>query len=219
MKSLILLTVVVSLYGQDNLRPPSESSSPASYILQPGDVLDFKFFYTPELNQQAAIRPDGKITLQLVNETQAAGLTPDQLTKTLQQLYDKHLAKPELSIVVRSFSSEKAFVDGEVGKPGVIDLVNRMTVMQAIAQAGGLRDTARSHEVMLIRRSADGPAKVLHVDLSKALSMKELSGDLELRPFDVVYIPKSRISKVNTWIDQYLRKNIPITFGFYTPMF
>jgi len=219
MKSFVLLALVVSLYGQDTLRPPSESPSPAGYLLQPGDVLDFKFFYNPELNQQAAIRPDGKITLQLVNEIQAAGLTPDQLTKALQQLYDSHLAKPELSIVVRSFSSQKAFVDGEVGKPGVIDLMNRMTVMQAIAEAGGLRDTARSHEVMLIRRSADGPAKVLHVDLSKALSMKELSGDLELRPFDVVYVPKSRISKVNNWIDQYLRKNIPITFGFYTPVF
>jgi polysaccharide biosynthesis/export protein len=219
---LVLLSAVslLSLFAQDTLKSPLQTPGDQAqgYVLQPGDVLDFKFFYNHELDQQAIIRPDGKITLQLVNEVQAAGLTAEDLTTDLKRLYDKDLARPELAMVVRSFSSQKAFVDGEVSKPGVIDLVNRMTVMQSIAQAGGMRDTARAGEVMLIRRTTGGPPKILRVDLSKIFSAKELSGDLELRPFDIVYVPKSRISKVNTWIDQYLRKNIPITFGFYTPI-
>jgi len=218
--TIALMLCSVVLFGQEPANAPSQLRTERSsgYILQPGDVLDIKFFYNPELNQQAVIRPDGRITLQLVDEIQAAGVTAEELTQTLKQRYDKDLARPEIAIVVRSFSSQKAFVDGEVMKPGVIDLVNDMTAMQAIAQAGGLRATARAHEVVLIRRNPTGSPSVMRIDLGSILSAKQLSSDLVLRPFDVVFVPKSRISKLNTWVDQYIRMNIPINFGFYTPL-
>ena len=218
---IVLLLCGLALFGQEVATAPSDllTERPHGYILQPGDVLDVKFFYNPELNQQAVIRPDGRITLQLVDEIQAAGITVEGLTQTLKQQYDKDLARPEIAIVVRSFSSQKAFVDGEVVKPGVIDLVNEMTVLQAIAQAGGLRATARAHDVILIRRNPKGSPSVMRVDLGNLLSAKQLSNDLVLRPFDVVFVPKSRISKLNTWVDQYIRMNIPINFGLYTPVF
>ena len=210
-RGLLVLLISFAVFAQD-------AAKSDTYLLQPGDVLDIKFFYNPELNQQVVVRPDGHINLQLVDDIQAAGLGTGELTQKLKERYDKDLARPELSVVVRSFSSQKAFVDGEVARPGVIDLVNQMTVMQSIAEAGGLRDTARASEVLLIRRSPDGPT-VTRINLSKVFSAKQLSEDIALRPFDVVYVPRSRISKVNTWIDQYLRKNVPITFGFYTPVF
>jgi polysaccharide biosynthesis/export protein len=216
---VLLLLVSLTLFAQETARKTLEAEPAQGYVLQPGDLLDVKFFYNPELNQQAVIRPDGCITLQLVDEVQAAGITTDALTRKLKERYDKDLAHPEIAIVVRSFSSQKAFIDGEVGRPGVIELVNQMTVMQAIAMAGGLRETARVHEVVLIRRGQGGAPQALRIDVGKVMSAQELSGDLTLRPFDVVFVPKSKVSKVNTWIDQYLRKNVPISFGLYAPVF
>ena len=110
-------------------------------------------------------------------------------------------------------------MDGEVSKPGVVEIAGSMTILQSIAQAGGLREGANVREVMIIRRRADSSSTALHVDLKAVLNGKDPSNDLKVQPFDIVYIPRSKIRNVNKWVDQYLRQNIPITFGIYTPVF
>jgi protein involved in polysaccharide export with SLBB domain len=183
------------------------------YHIQTGDQLDIKFFYNPELNETVTVRPDGRISLQLVPEITAAGLTPAQLTDSLVQSYAKELANPGITVLVRSFSSQRVYVDGEVNKPGMVALAGPLTVMQSIAEAGGLKDTAKPSQILVIRKTQDNKPLAITVDIDDARNAAQGSQDILLAPYDIVYVPKSAVANVNQFIDQYIRRNIPIPFG------
>lgn len=197
---------------------PSSRVAPAEYHIQPGDQIDVKFFYNPELNESVTVRPDGRISLQLVDEIDAAGLTPANLTQELKRSYAHELNNPELTVIMRQFAWQRIYVDGEVEKPGFVPLAPEMTVLQSIAMAGGLMDTARTQEVVVIRRKPHGKPKAFTLDLAHVLDSTNTGQDITLMPLDVVYVPKSPIANVNLWVDQYLRKNIPIGFGLNYPL-
>lgn len=184
------------------------------YRINVGDQLDIKFFYNSELNEQVTVRPDGRISLQLAHEIMTDGLTPAELTDLLKEKYAKEIQKPEITVIVRSFSAQKVYMDGEVNNPGVIDLIRPMTILQAISQAGGLKDSARIDEIIIIRRTSDKKPMYVQVNLSKIINATDVHQNIPLLPYDIVYVPKSPIANVNLWIDQYIRKNIPIPFGF-----
>ena len=191
----------------------SQPAAVTEYRIQPGDQLDIKFFYNPELNEQVIVRPDGRIALQLANDIMAAGLTPVQLTDQLKQKYSVEISKPEVAVIVRTFTSQKVFVDGEVNKAGLVPLTDPMTVMQSISQAGGIKDTAWLNGVIVIRRTPDNKIATMQLDLEKAIDNSDMSQDVTLKPNDIVYVPKNTITNVNVWVDQYIRKNIPISTG------
>ena len=180
------------------------------YRIQVGDRLEVKFFYSPELNEQVIVRPDGRISLQLVQEIVAAGLTPSELMKVIVEKYSAELKKPEVTVIVRSFGAQKIYVDGEVNKPGMVPILGLMTALQAISQAGGMKESAQVSEVLIIRRGAGNRPMAFPVNLDKALDGTDMSQDIALAPFDIVYVPRSAIANVNVWVDQYIRKNIPI---------
>jgi len=186
------------------------------YIIQPGDELDVKFFYNSDLNELVTVRPDGRISLQLVGETIAAGRTPQALTELLKKEYDRELKQPEIAVIVRSFGA-RIYVDGEVEKPGEIELTGPLTVMQAISRAEGATDEAWD-EALIIRRIQGRQPLVIPVNLNAVLSGEDFSQDIGLVPFDIVYIPRSPIADVNLWVDQYIRQNIPIMFGALFPL-
>ena len=189
------------------------------YRIQVGDQLDIKFFYNPELNEQVTVRPDGRISLQLVREIIASDLTPAQLTDLLTQKYAPNLQRPEITVIVRSFGSQRVYVDGEVAKPGIVPLVGFVTVLQAISQAGGLKDAARRGEVIVIRHGTANKPIALTVNIEKVIDGTDMRQDIPLKPFDIVYVPRLPIANVNVWVDQYIRRNIPISissgFGYY----
>jgi polysaccharide export outer membrane protein len=191
------------------------SNVPAQdYKIQVGDALDIKFFYHPELNESVVVRPDGRISLQLVHEVQASGLTPETLRENLRGKYEPQISKPEIAVIVRSFNAQKVYVDGEVAKPGLVPLVGSMTILQSIASAGGLKDTARSNEIILIRRGPENRPASLLVNVEKAIDGSDPSQDLSLQPADIVFVPKSPIANVNQWVDQYIRRNIPFPWSY-----
>jgi polysaccharide biosynthesis/export protein len=192
----------------------SARATGAEYRLQPGDELDIRFYYNPELNSSVLIRPDGRISLPLANEVQAAGLTPAALTQQLRSSYERELRRPEISVIVRSFNSQKVFVGGEVASPGVIQALGPLTVLQSVTQAGGFKETARLNEVLVIRRDPNvAEPIVIPVDISSVVDGTQTNQDIALMPFDVVYVPKSPIANVNKFVDQYIRQNIPFGFG------
>jgi len=192
---------------------------PQEYRIQPGDLLDVKFFYNTELNEQITVRPDGRISLQLAGEIRAAGLTPAQLTDLLTRTYSAELRNPVITVIVRSFSAQRVYVDGEVNKPGQVNLVAPTTALQSISQAGGLKDTARTDEVIIIRRSVDNKYTATMLNLEKALDGTDAKQDIVLLPLDIIYVPRSHITNVNVWIDQYIRKNIPVSFSLGSNLF
>jgi protein involved in polysaccharide export with SLBB domain len=192
----------------------STGAAGAEYRLQPGDELDIRFYYNPELNTSVLIRPDGRISLPLANEVQAAGLTPAGLSDRLRTAYERELRRPELTVIVRSFNSQKVFVGGEVASPGVIQALGPLTVLQSVTQAGGFKETARLNEVLVIRRDPAQPNPiVIPVDIASVVDGTQTNQDIALMPFDVVFVPKSPIANVNKFVDQYIRQNIPFGFG------
>ena len=186
------------------------------YQIQIGDTLDIKFFYHPELNESVIVRPDGRISLQLVHEVQASGLTPETLRENLRGKYEPQISKPEITVIVRSFTAQKVYVDGEVAKPGLIPLTGPDDGSPVHRLGRGIErhgPDQRDHP------HPPGPGKPAGLDAGECgkgdRRQRPGPGPLRCMPADIVYVPKSPIANVNLWVDQYIRKNIPIPFGFY----
>ena len=219
---LAIVALGLAACGSAVVRPASIETGNAlaaraaasEYVLQPGDELDVRFYYNPELNLAVVIRPDGRISLPLANEIQAAGLTPSGLERALRSRYERELRRPELTVIVRSFNAQRVFVGGEVASPGVIQAIGPLTVLQSVTQAGGFRETARVNEVLVIRRDPTSANPiVIPVDIAAVVDGSNTQHDIALLPYDVVYVPKSPIANVNKFVDQYIRQNIPFGFG------
>lgn len=185
----------------------------ADYQISTGDELDMRFVYTPELNTTVTVRPDGKISAPLVGDVKVAGLSPAQVSEQLRSAYANQVKRPEVSVNVRGFASQRVFVGGEVAQPGAQQLAGHLSVLDAIMSAQGYKDTARLNEVVIVRRGDDGKRVVFPVNLEKVIDGEDATQDVLLRPYDVVIVPKSGIANVNLWVDQYIRKNLPINFG------
>ena len=175
------------------------------YRIQPGDELDIKFFYNPELNELVTVRPDGIISLQLIDEVKAAGLEPAELDKILTKKYSKDLRKPVLTVIVRTFSGQRVFVGGEVLRPGLITLAPGMNPVQAVMQAGGLRETASPASTIVIRKGADNRPNPIRLNLQAHMKGIGETADFELQPDDVVIVPKSNIAHLNKFVDDLIR--------------
>ncbi len=174
------------------------------YVIGPQDLLDIKFFYNPELNESVTVRPDGMISLQLVDDVQAAGLTPSQLDELLTTNYASELKKPEIAVIVRTFAGRRAYVGGEVERPGLIELTGNLTPLQAVINAGGFRETASPESAILIRKGPDRRPVPIEINLYDPINANAGDADYYLRPDDIVYVPKSAIAKANKFVDQYI---------------
>lgn len=181
------------------------------YEIGPGDGLSVKLFYTSELNEDVMVRPDGRVSLPLVGEVQAAGRTPEELSQDMRQRYDAYLEKPDVVVIVRSFGSQRAYVGGEVKVPSMVTIDGRTSVVDAVFATGGALDTAALSSVVLIRRGPNG-REAYSVDLSNVLV--GIGEAPILRPYDVVYVPKSFIAKVGTFVDLYINRLIPRNAAF-----
>jgi protein involved in polysaccharide export with SLBB domain len=198
-------TPLSSLQSQDQRNGSRE------YRIHPGDVLEIKFLYSDEFNENIAVRPDGRISLQLAHDVMAAGRTTAELTDQLVKHYEVELRQPHITVIVRTFSSQKAYVAGEVRNPQLITLETTTTVLQAISQARGFKETARTSEVILIRRNEMEKAPMaVPLDISKVIDGTDMSQDVSLMPSDIVFVPRSHIANINLWVDQYIRKVLPI---------
>ena len=178
----------------------------ADYHLRPGDEIEIKFFYHPDLNETVMVGPDGKICLQLIDEILAAGLTTFQLDGLLTREYDKYLENISISVMVREYSGLKVYVGGEVRRAGFYSLQGGMSVLQSIFTAQGFKDTAKLENVILVRKGPDNRPVAMAIDLAPVISGEEIENDIYLRPSDIVYVPKTWIAKAGVFVDQYFRK-------------
>lgn len=212
---LLLLLALIGLSGcssnegiPDDMTYAAVPPGPAllnEYTIQPRDQLDIKLFYTPELNETLLVRPDGKIALQLIGEVSAAGLTPAQLQKQLQVRYAQHLKDPEIAVILKGFSSQQAFVDGEVDKPGMVELQPGLSAWEAIIKAGGFKETATRESVMVIRQGEGNRPVPYLVDL-KSDSLGQPESQFILQPHDIVFVPKTAIAEADKFVSQYVEK-------------
>lgn len=197
--------------------PPGQSFNKKTqvYKLRVEDEIEVKFHLVPELNDRVKVRPDGKISLQIIDEVEVLGMTPSELDKVLTKKYSKTLRNPDLTVIVRKFSGQKVFVGGEVNTQGVIPIHGRLTVTQAIMQAGGFKDTAKIENVVLMRNQGekDPYFAILNLDNNLHDPMGALaSNGVLLQPYDVVFVPKSTIATLDQFVDQYINKLVPQSF-------
>lgn len=157
---------------------------PRTYQIGPEDVLLVRVWREPELSGPLAVRPDGKITLPLIGEVQAGGLTPEQLTKSITDSLSKFINRPEVLVQVQGVNSKKFLVSGEVGRPGTYPLVTPITVMEAIVQAGGLREFANKKKIVVIRGT-----ERLKFNYSEVIKGKNLSQNVPIQNGDHVVVP------------------------------
>jgi protein involved in polysaccharide export with SLBB domain len=178
---------------------------PVEYVIVPGDELEIKFFQNPELNERGTVRPDGKISLLLIDEVKVSGLTPAQLDDHLTELYNKDLKNPDVTVFIRSFTAQRIFVAGEVRGGGMVPLVSGMTAMQAVFSVGGFLETADPSSAFVIRRGEGNAPEPIPVNMKEALDGEGQVHDLVLRPYDIVFVPKSGIARANKVMTQYVK--------------
>jgi polysaccharide export outer membrane protein len=181
-------------------------------IVYPGDTLEVKFLYWPELDEEQVVTPDGQITLRHVNEVPVAWKSPDEIRDDLLKRYTGILKNPEITVLLRT-EDRYVYVGGEVKLPGGLTQVHvpmrgRMTALQAVMAAGGLdKRSAKLQNVLIVRQFPDKEcARTL--DLRKAFR----EGDREpfyLEPFDIVFVPRTNIDRADQWVDQYMSQLVP----------
>ena len=186
------------------------SGANREYRLQVGDEIQLKFYLSPELDQEVIIRPDGRISLQLLDDVAAVGLTPMELDRTVTDRYRTELRNPEITVIVKRLAA-KVYVGGEVRQPRFVAHTGSLTVLQAVFEAGGFMDTAEPASVILLRRLNDDKGIAAKLDLKKVINAE--AEDIALMPSDIIFIPKSTIAEVNLFVEQYITKLIPIPFN------
>lgn len=194
---------------------PSESLPPpvdAPYRVRVADVLEVAFFRTPELTQTRQVGPDGFISLNPVGRVRAAGLVLDELTEQIRERYASEFEDPSVTVSVVEYAALSVFVGGEVNAAGMVPYHGGLTLVQAIMDAGGLRDTARLDEVLVIRKGREAQPVGTLVDVDRIFDDQDFASDLLLAPSDIVFVPRSRIASVNLFVEQFIRNNVPIPF-------
>jgi protein involved in polysaccharide export with SLBB domain len=191
----------------------SPSDEELNYKIQSGDDLIISFYLNSEFDSEVTVRPDGKISLRLVGEQDARGLTPKQLSGELDKAYSRELLQPGVSVTVKNSPSRVVFVQGQVSHPGAVPLQPEMTALGAISQAGGLTDDANSEQVLLIRRDQCGQAHGQELKINLVLAQKsdiDNTEDARLLPGDVLVVPRTTISNVGLFVKHYVKDLIPI---------
>ena len=161
---------------------------PPDYVIGPDDQLSVVFWRDKDLSGDVIVRPDGKISLPLLNDVQAAGLTPDQLRLEVTEQAKQFVEGPSATVVVRQINSRKVFVTGEVEKPGPYPLTAPTSVLQLISMAGGLKEYANSKKIVIMR-TENGRQVSYPFNYKDIIERKNSAQNIELRPGDTVIVP------------------------------
>jgi len=196
-----LLVCATTLSAQGNRAPaaganaasvqataPEGVAPSADYKIGADDVLSIVFWREKDLSGDVTVRPDGKITLPLLNELDAAGLTPEQLREKVRASAGKFVQDPEVTVLVKTMNSRRVFITGQVGKPGAYPLMGATTVLQLIAMAGGVSEYADAENISVMR-TENGKATALRFNYKDVSKRKKLEQNVELKPGDTVIVP------------------------------
>jgi len=179
-------------------KPPSASPAPITpaqgvppppgYVIGPEDVLQVLYWREKELSAEVTVRPDGMISLPLLNDVQAINLTPEQLRERVTETAKRYIEDPSVTVVIKEIKSRKVFITGQVAKPGPYPLTAPTTVLQLIATAGGLSEFAKGNDITILRLE-NGRSVSLPFKYKDVVKRKNLQQNIELRPGDTVIVP------------------------------
>ncbi|MGH9537619.1 MAG: polysaccharide biosynthesis/export family protein [Terriglobales bacterium] len=182
-------TVVSSNDPTDPVQTASKETSDDSFVIGPDDILAVNVWKEPDISRSVPVRSDGKITLPLVGELQAAGQTPNQLQKEIATRLESYISEPEVTVMVQEVRSQRFNILGQVTKPGSYLLTSSAKVLDAIAMAGGFRDFAKKKSIYVLRSTTGGGQSRLPFNYSEVIKGKKSEQNIELRPRDTVIVP------------------------------
>jgi polysaccharide export outer membrane protein len=171
-------------------KTPDVSASPdEDYVIGPQDVLAIDVWREPEVSRVVPVRPDGKISLPLIGEVVASGLTSGKLQIEIAKGLDSYIRDPRVTVIIQEANSQKFYIIGEVGRPGVYPLTTNMTILDALAVAGGFRDFAKVKDIYLLRHMLDGSRKRFAFNYKAAVDGRTRYEDLALHTGDTIIVP------------------------------
>src|SRR5437870_2618022 len=198
---LCFITVTSLAARAQDLRPPRLTTvTQDRYRLQPGDVLEVQYRYSPEFNQTVTVQPDGYVTLEIGGDLKVAGFTIEETRQAILRQASKRLQDPVATIVLKEFQKPYFVVAGEVATPGKIEMRERVTAIQAIMLAGGMKETAKSSQVVVFRKINSDMAEVRLLNLKNIKRTSDLENDLTLQAGDMVFVPRDKISKIERFM-------------------
>lgn len=198
-----------------NLPPLPTNTAPDSpaadnleaYRVQIGDVLDLKFYLNPEFDETVTVRPDGMISTKIIQDLQVYNQTVTEVNDQLKELYKQDLKDPRVTTVVRSFAPIKIYVSGEVNSPGEFVVVGQaLTLTQAIARAGGIKNSGQADQIVVIRRGAGEKGQLFVANYDAATQFADPRADARLAPNDVVFVPKTGVAMDYVKFQQYFQQ-------------
>ena len=160
-----------------------------SFIIGNNDVLAVSVWKEPDISRSVPVRSDGKISLPLAGEVQAAGLTPLKLERNITSKLRNYISEPEVTVIVEQINSQKFNVLGQVARPGSYPLGSSPTVVDAIALAGGFRDFAKQKSIYILRQNSDGTHARMHFNYKDVIKGKNISENVKLQPNDTIVVP------------------------------
>ncbi|MDX6382828.1 MAG: polysaccharide biosynthesis/export protein [Blastocatellia bacterium] len=207
MKKILLVLTAICFLGsaaaaiaQQQTAPRLTTVTEERYRLQPGDVFEVQYRYSPEFNQTVTVQPDGYVSLELGGDLKVAGLTIEQTRDVILKKAATRLQDPVANIVLKEFQKPYFVIAGEVTLPGRIEMRERVTALQAIMLAGGMKEGARSSQVVVFRRINTDTAEVKLLNLKSIRRTADLENDLTLQPGDMVFVPRDKISKIERFM-------------------
>ena len=162
---------------------------PADYVIGTDDVLTIVFWREKDLTSEAVVRPDGKVSLPLLNDVVAAGLTPEQLRLRVTEAAAQLIEEPTVTVIVKQINSRKVFITGEIAKPGPYLLSGPTTVLQLLSMAGGVNDFADAENIAILR-TENGKTTSFRFNYNEVARRKKLEQNILLKPNDTIVVPQ-----------------------------
>jgi len=199
--SLLLILLALPAVGQKKAKTESqdaakstEGNTPAAattdpkYVIGPQDVLDINVWKEPTISRTVPVRPDGKISLPLLNDVQAAGLTPQKLGQEITADLRKYLENPQVTVIVTAINSRRIYILGEVNRSGTFQMLPNMTVLQALSDAGGFTPFAKLKDIYVLR-TVNGRQEKFPFNYKDVLKGEKSQENILLLPGDTIVVP------------------------------
>ena len=180
------------------------------YRLQPGDRIEIHSQFHEQLSGEASVGPDGQVSIPAIGQFQAVGLTSDELAAEITRRASLTYREPQITVSVKEFTTYRAYIGGEVKKPGYVILKPGMTTLRAVMERGGFAYSARLDSVLHIAWNAQGGYSAKRLDLRRVLETGDTTQDLALGPNDVIYVPATWITNADLWVRQWIIDLVPV---------
>ncbi len=207
---LLVCMATLSLHGFPAEGPKLETRD-SRYHLHTGDVLGLTYRYSPEYDASASIQPDGYADFPMLGELKLSGLTVEQARESILARANTRFNDPEISVILKEFEKPYYIVGGEVGTPGRYEIRGPLTALRAVEIAGGIRESGKANQVLLIHPINDTDATTRLINLKKIMKKGDISEDAAIQPGDILIVPKTRLAKV----EPYVKLANPGSYGLY----